>query len=239
MNNALKGLMVLTLLAAFGAPAFSTEKAPPASDAGAAPAPLLKFSAEQLFNRHLSRSALKLDMGGVPVTVSGLFNRDRKNGFLTLSSPRFKAPLYFNIKGLLDQEIVITLGKVEYRIVVNPSVRGRMASTVSIQPKDAKSAKPGRDFTVGELFEASYEAGEPVVIGGQEFRLYYFQEVQGDLQGQPSEARDFGFLARPKAGVFESYLFPQEGLSAEFQDIDLGGKKAALKLKDGVLELRP
>ena len=80
-----------------------------------------------------------------------------------------------------------------------------------------------------------------MVLWGKEFRLFYFTDAVGDLQGARNGKRTFALLTpdTKKPGEYMTYLFPEEQLSADrFKEFAVGDKKIKLRLKDAHIELK-
>jgi hypothetical protein len=208
----------------------------------------VRLSTASLMNAHLRRSPLKMKMGRLTVYVTGQVRRsaenpykvDKKTAFLAIDSRRFRRPIFFNLMGLLDNEIEIGVGGGTFRLFVEPVVRSvldRMASRLKIIPKDGK---PGLDITLSTLVRKSYEAGHPLKIDGKDYRLFLYEELKGELQAAGTGRKTVALLTldEEEKGEFFTFLYPMEHIPADkIRQYPLGDGKIGLRLKDGQLEL--
>jgi hypothetical protein len=195
-----------------------------------------------LYNRMYSTN-LTTTMGGATIYVAGQFLRDQKTAYLVLSSPRLRSPMFFNLLGLLDNEVEIGLGGTNYKISLEWSVRtitNRMAAEVKIKAND----KASFSCTLQTLLDNTFSAGQLVTLGGVEHRLGFYSELTGAVQGAAGGQKTYALMSHdPKdPTTYFTYLFPEEDLASGGERTyvfkDRPYKTMRVTLSNGTLQIR-
>jgi hypothetical protein len=199
-------------------------------------------SVSGLFNKMYATS-LTTTMAGATIYVAGQFLRDQKTAYVVLSSPRLRNPMFFNLIGLLDNEVEITLGGTSYKISLEWGVRtiaNRMSAEVKIKAND----KASFSCTLQKLLDSTFAAGEPVMLGGVEHRLGYYSEISGSVQGSATGQKTFALMARDPSdpGTYFTYTFPEEDLTSGAEKTysfkERFYKTMRVTLSNGTLQIR-
>jgi hypothetical protein len=195
-----------------------------------------------LYNKMYS-TGLTTTMGGATIYVAGQFLRDQKTAYLILSSPRLRNPMFFNLIGLLDNEIEIGLGGTSYKISLEWNVRSianRMNAEVKIKAND----KASFSCTLQTLLDNTFAAGQYVSLGGVEHRLGYYSELTGAVQGSATAQKTYALMARDprEPNTFFTYLFPEEdllsGAEKTYTFTERAYKTMRVTLSNGTLQIR-
>ncbi len=146
----------------------------PASFHAVAAAQSADLELAPLFNRHL-KTSLRFQLSGRAVWFSGAFDAAQTAYVSVLVDG--DAPVYFNVKALLNTDQHLTVGGVRYTLSLSPNIFHKMKSTISLK-NDANSREAAR-FSVQDMLDAVSAAGVAVGVSGQSYKFYYADGVGG------------------------------------------------------------
>ena len=169
------------------------------------------------FNRHL-KTSLRYQLSGRTVWFSGAFDA-AQNPFVSVLVDG-SAPLYFNVKALLNTDQHLTVGGARYTLSLSPNIFHKMKSTINLK-NDSNSREAAR-FSVQDMLDAVSAAGVPVALSGQAYKFYYADGVGG---GQ----RMFVFIYGGGSD-FHVFLIPETQVPADRMGVFtlFGGKRVGL-----------
>jgi hypothetical protein len=121
-----------------------------------------------LLNRHL-KTTLRFQLSGKTVWFSGTFDR-QQNPFVSVLVDG-SAPLYFNVKSLLDADQHLNVAGVAYTLSLSANIFRRMHSTINLK-NDGNSREAAR-FTLQDMLDAVSAAGQDVRLSDQAYKFYY------------------------------------------------------------------
>ena len=192
--------------------------------AGAAQAADLELAS--LFNRHL-KTSLKYQLSGKTVWFSGAFDA-AQNPFVSILIDG-SAPMYFNVKALVNTDQHLSIGGARYTLSLSPNIFHKMKSTINLK-NDANSREASR-FSVQDMLDAVSEAGLPVGLSGQAYKFYYADGVGG---GQ----RMFVFIFGGSKD-FHVFLIPENQVPADRMGVFtlFNGQKVGLAHRGNSLQI--
>ena len=115
------------------------------------------------------------------------------------------APLYFNVKALVNTDQHLSIGGARYTLSLSPNIFHKMKSTINLK-NDANSREASR-ITVQDMLDAVSAAGLPVGLAGSAYKFYYADGVGG---GQ----RMFVFIFGGSKD-FHVFLIPENQVPAD------------------------
>jgi hypothetical protein len=179
-----------------------------------------------LFNRHL-KTTLRYQLSGRTVWFSGAFDAGQ-NPFVSVLVDG-SAPLYFNVKALLNTDQHLSVGGARYTLSLSPNIFHKMKSTINLK-NDANSREAAR-FSVQEMLDAVSAAGAPVTVSGQAYRFYY-------SVGVGSAQKMFVFIYGSSKD-FHVFLIPENQVPADRMGVFtlFGGKRAGLSREGSSLRI--
>jgi hypothetical protein len=183
--------------------------------AGAAQAADVELAAA--YNRHL-KTSLRFQLSGRTVWFSGAFDA-AQNPFVSVLVDG-SAPLYFNVKALLNADQHLTVGGVRYTLSLSPNIFHKMKSTINLK-NDSNSREAAR-FSVQDMLDAVSSAGLPVALSGQPYKFYY-------ADGVGAAQRMFVFIYGDSKD-FHVFLIPESQVPADRMGVFtlFGGKRVGL-----------
>jgi hypothetical protein len=190
----------------------------PAAVVAQAAAPAADLDLAALLNRHL-KTTLRFQLSGKTVWFSGAFDR-QQNPFVSVLVDG-AAPLYFNVKALLNTDQHLSVGGVAYTLSLSPNIFHKMKSTINLK-NDGNSREVAR-FSVQDMLDAVEAAGQDVRFSDQASKFYYADGVGGGEHMFVfifGSSKDFHVFLVPesqvptdKLGVFTLYKGKRVGLS--------------------------
>jgi hypothetical protein len=189
----------------------------PASFSSVVAAQSADLELASLFNRHL-KTSLRYQLSGRTVWFSGAFDAAQTAYVSVLVDG--DAPVYFNVKALLNTDQHLNVGGAHYTLSLSPNIFHKMKSTISLK-NDANSREAAR-FTVQDMLDAVSAAGVAVGVSGQSYKFYYADGVGG---GQ----RMFVFIYGDSKD-FHVFLIPENQVPADRMGVFtlFGGKRVGL-----------
>lgn len=188
-----------------------------------------------LLNAHL-KSQLTVTLGGKPAFIGGVFDR-QQNAFLTVWLDGAPAPLVFNIKGLLDKAGSVSAGAASYSLYLEANPLQPLKSKITFENKadedDTQSVR------LGKLLEAIEASGKLLALSGQNYRLFYYQDVQETASGASLNPNSRTFALILKEGEeMHVFLIPEETVPSDkmavfkvFKDKRIGLQKDGKTLR--------
>jgi hypothetical protein len=155
-----------------------------------------------LFNRHL-KTSLRYQLSGRTVWFSGAFDAAQTAYVSVLVDG--SAPLYFNVKALLNTDQHLSVGGARYTLSLSPNIFHKMKSTINLK-NDANSREAAR-FSVQDMLDAVSASGLPVALQGQTYKFYY-------SDGVGSAQRMFVFI-HGDSKDFHVFLIPESQVPAD------------------------
>lgn len=179
-----------------------------------------------LFNRHL-KTSLRYQLSGRTVWFSGAFDAAQTAYVSVLVDG--SAPVYFNVKALLNTDQHLSIGGAQYTLSLSPNIFHKMKSTISLK-NDANSREAAR-FSVQDMLDAVSAAGLPVGLQGQAYKFYYADGVGG---GQ----RMFVFI-HGDSKDFHVFLIPENQVPADRMGVFtlFGGQRVGLSHRGTSLQV--
>lgn len=179
-----------------------------------------------LFNRHL-KTSLRYQLSGKTVWFSGAFDA-AQNPFVSVMVDG-AAPLYFNVRALVNTDQHLSIGGARYTLSVSPNIFHKMKSTINLK-NDANSREASR-FTVQDMLDAVSAAGLPVALSGSAYKFYYAEGVGG---GQ----RMFVFIYGGSKD-FHVFLVPENQVPADRMGVFtlFNGQKVGLAHRGASLQV--
>lgn len=184
---------------------------------GAPKAPSKEVELAALLNRHL-KTSLAFTMGGKNVWISGAFDRAQKAYVSVLEDG--KAARFFNVEDLLTHAQILDVGSAKVRLSLSPDLSDQLESEIVLT--NTANRKDQQRITLRDMLAAISAAGEPVTIGGDSYRLFYYDDIKNGA-GDPS-SKAFAFILTDPNGEFHVFLVPGELVP--------GDKIAVFKMKD-------
>ncbi len=204
---------------------------PEASIQAVAAAPKAELNLASLLNRHL-RNQLKYSLGGKEVYVSGSFDR-AQNAYVSILVEG-KAPVFYNVKGLLDKEELIDIGSARYKVYLSPNIINKMKSQIVIE--NAANEDEAVRVTIKKLLDSISAAGDDVKLTDQAYKAFYSDDIK-DAKADPN-VKTFSFILTEANGEIHVFLVPAELVPADkiatfkmFNNKQLGLQQVDGKLK--------
>jgi hypothetical protein len=158
---------------------------------------------EPLLNRHL-KTSLKFALGGSAVWVSGGFNRAQKPAVAITEDG--KPTRYFDVEALLDSPEILDIGSAKYQLSLSPNMTDLLGSKIVLT--NVANKKEQQKITLREMLAAVAAAGDNASIGGQAYKVFYYDDIE---DGQASaNSRSIAFILVDSAGEFHVFLIPAE-----------------------------
>ncbi len=181
---------------------------------GASAAPSQTVDLSSLLNRNL-KAGLNANLGGKNVWLSGVFDRGTfdqgKNAYV---DPNAYASLLidgepsvgiFNVTDLLTSPKTVTIGGGQFKIKLSPDLTDQLASEIVI----VNLANNHKDrIALRDLLNAVANAGAAVSAGGQNYKLFYYDEVKNGRLDPASKL--FAFIATDANGEFHVFMIPSD-----------------------------
>jgi hypothetical protein len=156
-----------------------------------------------LLNRHL-KTSLKFALGGTSAWVSGGFNRAEKPAVAITEEG--KPTRFFDVEALLDSPEIIDIGSAKYQLSLSPNLTDRLGSKIVLTNIANRSEQ--KKITLREMLAAVAAAGENANVGGQAYKVFYYDDIE---EGAASaKSRSFAFILVDAAGEFHVFLIPAE-----------------------------
>lgn len=179
------------------------------------------------------KSALKYNLGGKDVWVSGAFDR-QQNAYVSILVDGCDA-VFFNLKGLVDRTERITIGTAKYKLYLVRNVISQKKSEVILE--DSANSDEKILITLRRLLEAVDAGGAPVLVAGQNYKVFYTDDIKA---GQADKtAKCFTFILTDVNGDIHVFPIPAElvpsGTMALFTLF--AGARVGLLQKDGKLKI--
>lgn len=170
-----------------------------------------------LYNRHL-KTSLRYRLSGRTVWFSGAFDA-AQNPFVSVLVEG-SAPLFFNVKALLNTDQHLLVGGARYTLSLSPNIFHKMRSTINLK-NDANSRETAR-FSVEAMLDAVSAAGQPLTLQAQPYRFYY-------ADGVGSAQRMFVFICGDTKN-FHVYVIPESRVPADRMGVFtlFGGRRVGL-----------
>ena len=185
-----------------------------------------------LLNRHF-KTTLTFSMGGKSVWISGSFDRGQKAYVSVLEDG--KAAKFFNVEDLLTHPAMLDIGSAKVKLSLSPDLSDQLESEIVLT--NAANRKDQQRITLRDMLAAVSAAGESVAIGGQAYKLFYYDDIK-DGVGNPA-SKSFAFILTDAKGEISVFLVPSELVPADkiaiFKMAD--NKSVGLQQKDGALRL--
>ena len=174
-----------------------------AGEAAPAKAPSQEVDLKALLNRHL-KTSLTFQMGGKTVWVSGSFDRQQKAYVSILEEG--KAARFYNVESLLTSPGMLDIGSIKVKLSLSPDLTDQLESEIVLT--NTANRKDQQRITLRDMLAAVSAAGEPAKIGGEDYRLFYYDDIK-DGAGDPS-SKAFAFILTDAKGEFHVFLVPAE-----------------------------
>jgi hypothetical protein len=156
-----------------------------------------------LLNKHL-KTTLTFSMGGKTVWVSGAFDRDQKAYVSVLEDG--KAARFYNVEGLLTSPAMLDIGAAKVKLSLSPDLSDQLDSEIVLT--NTANRKDQQRITLRDMLAAISAAGEAVTVGGEQYRLFYYDDIKNGA-GDPS-SKAFAFILTDAKGEFHVFLVPSE-----------------------------
>lgn len=183
-----------------------------------------------LLNRHL-KTNLRYQLSGRTVWFSGAFDRSQKP-YVSVLVDGF-APLYFDVKALLNQEQHLAVGGASYTLSLSPNIFHKMKSKINLE--NDRNSREAAHFSVQDMLDNVAAAGQRVALSDQSYQFYYADGLNGGV-ADPN-ARMFVFIYGSSSD-FHVYLIPQNlvpsdrvGVFKMFNDKRVGLTSAGGRLR--------
>jgi hypothetical protein len=189
--------------ATFGSEFFnSSEMLEATSFRSASPRSVATLDLPALLNKHL-KTTLRYSLSGRTVWFSGAFDA-QQNPFVSILVDG-SAPLYFNVKNLLNTDQHLTVGGVKYTLSLSPNIFHKMKSAINLK-NDSNSREAAR-FSVQDMLDAVSAAGASVGLSDQAYKFYFADSVSGG-------GRMFVFICGGGSD-FHVYLIPESSVPSD------------------------
>jgi hypothetical protein len=171
--------------------------------AKAAAAPVKEADLNALYNRQL-KTSLQYSLGGKTVWASGVFDRS-KDAYLSILEDG-KTPVFYNIKDLLGSSPNLRIGSASYEISLAANAGTPLKSKILITNKADDTDE--KSFSLKQMIAAISAVGEQVVIGGQNYSFFYYDDMKAGKADSSSQS--FAFLLTDTNGDFDIFMIPAE-----------------------------
>jgi hypothetical protein len=168
-----------------------------------AKAPSQEVDLKTLLNRHL-KTSLTFQMGGKTVWVSGSFDRAQKAYVSILEEG--KAARFYNVESLLTSPGMLDIGSIKVKLSLSPDLSDQLESEIVLT--NTANRKDQQRITLRDMLAAVSAAGEPAKIGGEDYRLFYYDDIK-DSAADPNN-KAFAFILTDAKGEFHVFLVPAE-----------------------------
>lgn len=197
------------------------------------------FDLAALQDSHWKTATAELNptLSGKTVHVSGTFDR-AQNAYLSVLVDGGSVPLFFELKGLLDNPGTVPVGSAKYtlNLAANPvkPLKSLIVFENQANEDDTVSIK------VGKLLDGIAAAGKPVQLSDQAYRLFYYRDVkaQGGQVVLDPATKSFAmiFSEGEEMGVF---IIPAEEVPSDRIAVFKmqANKRVGLMQKDGKLKI--
>lgn len=202
---------------------YSAANAAPAAAAAAAAG---EVDLAALLNKHL-KTALTRVLAGKQVWLSGCFDRQQK-AFVSLLEDG-KAARFYDVEKLLTPVKDIEIGTGKFRLKIAPDLGNQMDSEIILTNQADRS---NWVVTLKEMLEAVSAAGELLTLHGQEYRLFYYDDIK---DGVVQPTRSLAFIMTDAQGEIHVFLIPEELLPGTFKMY--GNKPVVLQKTGGKLRI--
>ncbi|MDE2490557.1 MAG: hypothetical protein KGM24_06890 [Elusimicrobia bacterium] len=196
----------------------------------AAAAPAADVELAPLLNRQL-KTSLRWVLNGRTVWFGGAFD-SKQNAYVSITVDG-SAPLYFYVRGLLDQEQSVSIGGRSYTLSLSANIFHKLNSKIVLT--DDASGREIR-FSIQDMLNAISAVGAPVRLSDQAYTVYYTDGVDGG-RANPS-ARLFDFVYNQN-GNFHVYLIPETSVPSDRLAVFsmFNGKRVGLVARGGRLQV--
>jgi hypothetical protein len=184
----------------------------------ASPRSVATLDLAALLNRHL-KTTLRYSLSGRTVWFSGAFDA-QQNPFVSVLVDG-SAPLYFNVKALVNTDQHLSIGGAKYTLSLSPNIFHKMKSTINL--KNDSNSREAAHFSVQDMLDAVSAAGQPVALSDQAYKFYYADGVSGGgrmfvfICGGGSDFHVYlvpeGSVPTDRMGVFSMYNGKRVGLA--------------------------
>lgn len=174
-----------------------------ASQTRAASGPAQSIRIAPLLNRHF-KTNLSFTLGGANVWISGTFDRAQK-AYVSVLEDGKEARLY-NVEDLVKTPQTLDIGSGKYQLKVFPDLSDLLDSEIALV--NTTNRKDQQRVTLRDMLTAVAAAGESASIGGDAYKVFYYDDVKnGRLD---SSSRSFAFIKVDAQGQFHVFLVPAE-----------------------------
>lgn len=156
-----------------------------------------------LLNRHL-KTTLTFSMGGKTVWISGSFDRAQKAYVSVLEDG--KTARFFNVEELLTHPQLLDVGSAKVKLSLSPDLSDQLDSEIVLT--NTANRRDQQRITLRDMLSAISAAGEAVTIGGDSYRLFYYDDIKDGVGNPASKA--FAFILTDPTGQFHVFLVPAE-----------------------------
>jgi hypothetical protein len=178
-----------------------------------------------LLNRHL-KTSLRFQLSGRAVWFSGAFDA-QQTAYVSILVDG-SAPLYFNVKALLNGDQHLSVGGAHYTLSLSPNIFHKMKSTINL--KNDANAREAARFSVQDMLDAVSAAGLRVALSGQAYNFYYADGIGG--------GKMFVFIYG-NSKDFHVFLVPESQVPADRVGVFtlFGGKRVGLSHRGANLQI--
>jgi hypothetical protein len=196
----------------------------------ASAAPAADIALAPLLNRQL-KTSLHWVLNGTTVWFGGAFDA-KQNAYVSVMVDG-SAPLYFYVRGLLDQEQGIRIGARSYTLSLSPNIFHKLHSQIVLT--DDASGQEVR-FSIQDMLDAISAVGARARLSDQAYTVYYTDGLDG---GRANPAKRLFVFVYDQGGNFHVYLIPETLVPSDrlavFKMFD--GKRVGLVARGGRLQV--
>jgi hypothetical protein len=193
-------------------------------------APTKEVALGSLKNRQ-QKTTLKYTLGGKSVWISGAFDREQKAFVSVLEDG--KAARFYNVESLLGGPAALDIGTAKFKLSLSPDISDNLESEVVLTDLGTKVKTR---VTLREMLAAITATGEALSIGGDGYKLFYYDDVKNGAADASSQS--FAFILS-EGGEFHVFLVPAEKVPADKIAVFKmkGDKPMGLQNKSGTLRV--
>ena len=144
-------------------------------------------------------------LGGRPAWLSMIVNRGQ-TPFGAALGEKDAAAQFVGVGGLIRGKVRITVNGADYDAWLSPDLFDQLSSRVNLR---GTASGDLQSVTLRDLIGATLAEGFAAPLGGQTYRVFYFDEIQPDgARGRLDASRQNVMLAVEDGGEFHFYVIP-------------------------------
>ena len=194
-------------------------------------APSIEMDLTLMLNRH-AKTSLRYQLSGRTVWFSGTFNHEKTAyGSILVEG---QAPMYFDVKALLNRDETVTIGGTNFTISLSPDIFNKLNSKIVV--KNDSTGNEDARFSVKNMLDAVSAVGQAVVLSDRAYKVYYGYDLKNGRVDKDARLIMFIYGSGQDAQL---YLIPEEQVPADrvgvfkmFKD-----QRVGLSRKDGRLQV--